>query len=274
MMALLKSVFFMLFYAVWLMLLFSITCLAMLVTLDADVSIWWARRVWSPVLVWISGSKLIVEGQENVDPRRPTIYASNHQSSLDIPIMFMAIPANVRFVAKHQLRYVPMLGWYLWLAGHIFVDRARRASAIASLDAASEKIRSGTSIIVYPEGTRSPDGRILPFKKGSFALALKARVPICPITVEGSGQVMPRARWDVRTGLVIRVKIGRPMDTTRFADNDREGLMRAVRDVIIRQSLELGGKGGDPDDVVAAPGIEGIGRPEERPANNGMRSAS
>ena len=273
MFALLKSAFFMLYAVASLLLLFPLTCLAMLVTLDPDVSIWWARRLWSPALIWITGSKLIVEGRQHVDPSRPTIYACNHQSSLDIPISLVAIPANIRFVAKEQLRHVPMLGWYLWIAGHIFVDRGHRARAIASLDRAAEKIRGGTSIIVYPEGTRSEDGRILPFKKGPFALALKARVPICPITIEGSGRVMPKGRWDVRMGEVIRVKIGPPMDTTGFAAEDREGLARAVREVVIRQSLELGGPGGDVEDAIAGAGVEGHG-PKERREDTALRPAS
>ena len=102
----------------------------------------------------------------------------------------------------------------------------------------------------------SDDGSVLPFKKGPFALALKSRVPVVPITIEGSGSVMPKNSWNIKPGPVY-VKIGKPIDTTRFAEDDREGLARAVRDVIIQQSLELGGKGGDPERAVAAAGVEG-----------------
>ncbi|MGZ3461163.1 MAG: lysophospholipid acyltransferase family protein, partial [Archangium sp.] len=116
-----------------------------------------------------------------------------------------------------------------------------------------------------PEGTRSGDGRVLPFKKGPFALALKARVPVVPITIEGSGKVMPKNSWNIQPGPVY-VKIGKPIDTTAFAEDDRVGLARAVRDVIIAQSLELGGKGGDPERAVAAAGVEGDG-PTRRSAS-------
>jgi 1-acyl-sn-glycerol-3-phosphate acyltransferase len=168
-----------------------------------------------------------------------------------------------RYVAKHQLRWVPLLGWYLWLAGHIFVNRSNRRAAIASLERASGQIRSGTSIVVYPEGTRSEDGRILPFKKGPFALALKARVPIVPVTIEGSWRVMPKNSWDIKPG-EIQVMIGAPIDTRTFAEDDREGLLRVVRDQIIEQSLLLGGRGGDREDTVAAAGMEGVGRGADR----------
>lgn len=242
---------------VWTLVCFTLAILAMVVTLNPANSVWVARELWSPVLLWAGGAKLEVLGQENVDPKRPTIYVANHQSTIDIPAHFMAVPVPFRYVAKSQLKWVPLIGWYLALAGHVFVNRSNRAKAIASLDAAAAKIRGGTSIFLYPEGTRSPDGRILPFKKGPFALALKARVPICPVTIEGSGKLMPKDTWNITPG-PIRVKVGKPIDTTAFAENDREGLARAVRDVIIADSLSMGGKGGDADDAVAAAGLEGV----------------
>ena len=253
--------------AVWSLISFVLAVLAMVLTLNPANSVWVARRIWSPVLLWAGGAKLEVIGGENVDPNRPTIYVANHQSTIDIPAHFMAVPVPFRYVAKSQLKWVPFIGWYLALAGHVFVNRDNRAKAIASLDAAAAKIRGGKSIFVYPEGTRSPDGRILPFKKGSFALALKSRVPICPVTIEGSGKLMPKSTWNITPG-AIRVKIGKPIDTTGFAENDREGLARAVRAVVIADSLSLGGKGGDVDDAVAAAGVEGSSAARPRAASS------
>ncbi len=259
----LRNLFCILVTAVATSVCFPLTLLAMLVTGNRGASVWVCRHLWSPVLLWAGGARLEVEGRENVDPSRPTIYVGNHQSTIDIPAHFVALPVNFRFVAKSQLRWVPLVGWYLWLAGHVFVNRANRASAISSLEKAAQKIRGGTSIFLYPEGTRSDDGSVLPFKKGPFALALKARVAVVPVTIEGSGRLMPKNRWKI-TPVTIRVKIGKPIDTTQFAENDREGLARAVRDVIIADSLAMGGKGGDADDAIAASGVEGIGRPEIR----------
>lgn len=252
----LRNLLCMVVAVVWTAVCFPMTVIVALLTLNPGATVWVARRLWSPLLIVTGGARLVVTGQENVDPERPTIYVSNHQSTLDIPIHFVTVPVNFRFVAKHQLKYVPFVGWYLWFAGHVFVNRGQRDKAIASLEDAARKIRGGTSVFLYPEGTRSEDGRVLPFKKGPFALALRARVPVVPITIEGSGTVMPKNSWNIQPGPVY-VKIGKPIDTTHFAANDREGLARAVRDVIIAQSLELGGKGGDRDDAVAAVGIEG-----------------
>ena len=164
----------------------------------------------------MAGARVEVEGAEHVDPRRPTLYACNHQSSIDIPVLFLALPVNLRFIAKEQLRWVPLVGWYLQLAGHILVDRSNRSRAIASLDRAAVDIaRRKISLIVFPEGTRSPDGRILPFKHGSFGLALKARIPVVPVTLEGSSGVMPRRSWRIRPGR-IRVRLGAPVEVDRF----------------------------------------------------------
>lgn len=258
-----RNVFCVFVAVFWLLVCFPLAMLAMLVTLDPGASIWWARRVWSPVLLWAGGARLQVQGREHVDPRRPTLYISNHQSTIDIPVLFMAIPANLRFVAKKQLAYVPLMGWYMAVAGYIFVDRGNRAKAIASLERAAQRIRKGVSLIMYAEGTRSPDGRILPFKKGPFQLALKSGVAVCPVTIEGSGKLMPKNRWTITPG-PIKVKIGAPIDTSRYGPEDRERLIHDVREVIIRQSLELGGPGGDMKDDVAEPGLEGIGRSVRR----------
>ncbi|MFP2933244.1 lysophospholipid acyltransferase family protein [Pyxidicoccus sp. 3LG] len=247
----------------WTLVSFPLAILAMVLTLNPANSVWVARRIWSPVLLWAGGGKLEVIGAENVDPKRPTIYVGNHQSTIDIPAHFMAVPVPFRYVAKSQLKWVPLIGWYLALAGHVFVNRTNRSKAIASLDAAAAKIRGGVSIFLYPEGTRSTDGRVLPFKKGPFALALKSRVPVCPVTIEGSGNLMPKSTWNITPG-PIRVKIGKPIDTTAFAENDREGLARAVREVIIADSLAMGGKGGDVNDAVADAGVEGVSKTRSR----------
>lgn len=239
----LRKLFLMFVAASHTLLMVPIACIAMLVTWNTSTSIWIARRLWAPVLLKAGGARLEVLGVENVDPRRPTIYVSNHQSTIDIPALLLAIPVDLRFVVKEELKYVPVLGWYLKVAKFIFVDRKNSARAIQSLTAASKRIRKGISIIIYAEGTRSNDGRMLPFKKGPFALALQAGVAICPVTVEGSGKIMPKNSWDVVPG-VIRIKIGAPLDPSRFGPNDREGLTRAVRDIMIAQSLELGGLGG------------------------------
>lgn len=258
--------FHMLVNAVWMSFLFPFALLAAILHPKSG-GMWVARDIWAPFLLWVARSKLRVYGQENVDPDRPTVYVANHQSAFDIPVLVMAVPTNFRYVAKSQLRWVPVLGWFLWIAGHVFVDRGNRQKAISSLDNAAARIRRGTSIMIYPEGTRSPDGRILPFKKGPFALALKAGVAVVPITIEGTARLMPKNSWKINLGQDIRVRIGKPINASQYGPNERERLMRDVRNVIIAQSLELGGKGGDKDDVVAATGQDGVSRSAQERAS-------
>jgi 1-acyl-sn-glycerol-3-phosphate acyltransferase len=236
----------------------------MLVTWNTDSSIWLARHAWAPFLLWAGGAKLTVEGLEHVDPARPTLYVSNHQSTIDIPVLFRAVDANLRFIAKRELQWVPVLGWYMWVARYVFVDRGNSARAIAALSAAAKRIREGTNLIVFPEGTRSSDRRVLPFKKGAFRLAIEAGAAICPVTIEGSGRLMPKSRWTITPG-PIRVRIGAPIEASRYAPEQVEALIRCVRDEIIEQSLALGGLGGDRDEAVAARGREGVAEPTVEP---------
>ncbi|MGH9750191.1 MAG: lysophospholipid acyltransferase family protein [Candidatus Polarisedimenticolia bacterium] len=161
-------------------------------------------------------------------PAGPCVYIANHQSQLDIPALIRALPASTRFIAKKELLYVPIFGWALWLAGFVFVDRRDRDKAIRSLEMAARKVRTGTPILVFAEGTRSPDGRLLPFKKGGFVLAMQAGVPIVPVTVRGGTEILPKGSLRIRPGR-IEVSIGDPIDTTRYSFETRDALIADVR---------------------------------------------
>jgi 1-acyl-sn-glycerol-3-phosphate acyltransferase len=256
-----RNLFCVLVAIVWTMVCFPLAALAIIVTFNASNSMYVVQRLWSPVLLWAGGAKLVVDGLENIPRGTPHIYVSNHQSTIDIPTLFMALGVDFRFAAKKSLKYVPMLGWYMSLAKFPFIDRSNHRDAVASLDKGGAQIRSGVNIVMFPEGTRSDDQRVLPFKKGPFALATKAGVGVVPVTIEGSGRLMPKNSWNITPG-VIHVRVGKPIDPAPFNEN-REALMVAVRDVIIEQSLAMGGKGGDKQNAVAAKGLEGIGRGPE-----------
>jgi|CXWL01.1.fsa_nt_gi 1-acyl-sn-glycerol-3-phosphate acyltransferase len=241
----------------WTTLMFPIVALVTTLSFGRSAATYWVKYVWAPVLLWGGGATLRITGREKVPKDKPIIYLANHQSTIDIPAIFYSLPGDFRAVAKKQLKYVPFLGWYLALAGFVFIDRGNTREAIASLDEAAKRIRDGTSVLIFCEGTRSPDGRILPFKKGPFALAMKAGVHICPIVIEGSGKLMPKNSWNITPG-AIDIAYGDLIDPNAFGD-DRAALVSAVRNQMIEMSLALGGKGGDRDNAVAARGHEGIG---------------
>lgn len=231
-----------LFLVVWSVLWISIAILATLVTFNRDLALVLARRTWAPALLKGTGAKVRVHPLPVVDWSKPHIFVMNHQSMLDIPCAFAFIPANLRFVAKHTLKYVPFLGWYMWLTKMVFVNRSDRSQALASLASAGEQIRSGASILAYPEGTRSADGSILPFKKGVFLLAIEAQVPIVPVAIEGSQRVLPPRGFRVRPE-DVELKIGEPIPTAGRRQEDRDALVAEVREALCRLHREIGGKG-------------------------------
>jgi 1-acyl-sn-glycerol-3-phosphate acyltransferase len=235
---------------VWSSFWITIALLGQILTFQPRVALALARSVWAPGLLKLNRIDLEIEGGERIDYSKPHIYVLNHQSMADTCAGFAAIRTDLRFVAKEILRYVPFLGWYMWATGMIFVDRSQSAKAIRSIQRAGERIRAGASIIAFPEGTRSRDRRIHPFKKGIFRVALEAGVPIVPVALEGGADVLPADGFRPRPG-VIRVAIGEPIDVTRYSVENRDRLIRDVRSALIDLHLAIGGAGGDKEDAVA-----------------------
>ncbi len=233
--------------------LFFVSIPVMLVTRSGTLPMWFARRVWAPSSLWLASVRLDVRRLASI-PDGPAIFAANHESALDILAVVAAVPRTVRFVAKEELFRLPVFGWHLALGGHVRVDRSDHARAVASLAEAARIVRAGTSLIVFPEGTRSRDGRVHPFKKGPFVIAMEAGSPVVPIAVSGAGAINPKGRIEVHPG-TLHVSIGTAVHPRDFAD--RTALLREVRHRIIEMHRETGGLGGDVDDAVAARGLEG-----------------
>lgn len=199
---------------------------------DPSLPLRFARHHWAPGMLRLAGADLRVEGSPAATADHPAIYVMNHQSSLDIPAAFAVLPVDLRFIAKHTLRKVPFLGWYMSWTGMVFVDRSNSTQAVGTLNSAAERVRGGISLLAYPEGTRSRDGRILPFKKGPFVLALQAGVPIVPIAIEGSIECMPAHLRPFRPG-VVRMAIGKPIPTAGLSMEHRDELVRQAREAVV-----------------------------------------
>lgn len=188
-------------------------------------------KVWSRTILWVCGVRTIVEGAEHADLSEPKVIMANHQSQVDIWMILAHLPRRLRFVAKKELRRVPIIGTVLVRGGHVLIDRKNLRRAFASYDKAAEQIRDGTSIVVFAEGTRSVNGELLPFKKGGFMMALKAGVPIVPVTIDGSAFVLPKGTWRFRPG-TVRIVFHKPIDTTGYSAETKIDLMEKVRDSI------------------------------------------
>lgn len=199
-----------------------------------------APRSWGRSLLAVAGIPVTVEGLERVDWSRPYVIASNHQSFVDIWVFAAKLPGRIRFVSKKELRRVPLFGHAMEASGHIFIDRRNRVAAFSVYDAAAKQIRSGTSAVVFVEGTRSRDGTLQAFKKGPFVLAIAAGVPVLPVYVAGTHAVLPRGACIPRPGPVT-LRVGEPIPTDGLSYEDRDALTRRCREAIVA----LAGRGVD-----------------------------
>jgi len=188
-------------------------------------------RTWSWLILKTSGIRVRVEGLEHVDPRETAIYCVNHQSAMDIPVLFVNLPVQFRFVAKRSLFRLPFMGSHLRRCGHIPVDRDRPHEAMRSMRKVAQEIREGKSVLLFPEGHRSRNGQLLPFKAGSFYIAILAGVPIVPITINGTPYVLKPDTYHVRAGQTEMI-VHPAISTQGLTLHDVDALSQKVRDAI------------------------------------------
>jgi len=187
----------------------------------------WLARWWSRGVLASAGVRLRVRSHAVLDPKQPYILMPNHLSSVDIWAVFLAAPFPVRFIAKKQLGQIPLFGWAMRAGRFIFIDRQNAVSARRSIEEAAARIRAGSSVVIFPEGTRSRDGKLGPFKKGGFHLAINSGVQIVPVAIRGSREVMPRGSLLIRPG-TVDIELGEPISTTGLATEDRQALLEKV----------------------------------------------
>lgn len=190
----------------------------------------WCARTWSRLILLTTRVRVDTSGLERLEPGRTYVFVSNHQSIYDIPILFWSLPYQLRIIAKESLGRFPFLGWHLRRTGHMLVDRTRPDRA-KIFGWASRLTSNGLSLIVFPEGTRSADGRVGRFKGGSFYLALEAGLPIVPLSVVGSRHVMLKGRLATYPGRV-RLIVHDPIDTRGLQGADAREFAERVRAIL------------------------------------------
>jgi 1-acyl-sn-glycerol-3-phosphate acyltransferase len=189
--------------------------------------------LWAKTLLKLSNVRVDVEGVENVLTDRPQIFMSNHQSDFDILIVLAYIPGQFRWIAKKELFKIPIFGKAMRNAGYIEIDRQHHENAMKSLEEAAQKIRNGKSVVTFPEGTRSKDGTIKPFKQGMFYLAIQSGIAIIPISIVGAHEIMPKRSLAIKTGK-IKMIIAPPVDVSSYSIETRAELIDKIRGIIVQ----------------------------------------
>ncbi|MEJ5300228.1 MAG: lysophospholipid acyltransferase family protein [Thermodesulforhabdaceae bacterium] len=207
----------------------------LLITKNPDLGHYYWARIWGLIQLKATGTKVIVRNKQFVNPKETYVYMGNHQSWFDIFVLLAYVPGQFRWLAKEELYKIPIVGQAMRLIGYIPIDRSNRAKAFESIDKAAEKIQEGASVMIFPEGTRSRDGVLQPFKKGGFILAIKSKKPILPISISGSYRIMRKGSWIVNPG-VITLTFHPPIPTENYSIDDRDHLISLVEKAI-RQGL-------------------------------------
>ncbi len=186
---------------------------------------------WARLTAYAAFMRIKVSGRNNIDPKQSYVVVVNHQSVMDIIALYGWLGIDFRWVMKQEIRKVPFLGYACYRVGHVYIDRKNQAAAIQSLEAAKERVHSGTSVLFFPEGTRTSSSALKPFKKGAFKMALDLGLPILPITLSGTDHVMPTKSLDLMPGKVDMV-VHPAISTEGMTEENIEELMQQSFDAI------------------------------------------
>lgn len=186
-------------------------------------------RLWARLLLLGGFVRVRARFEAPLDPRRGYVFMANHQSLFDIPALLVTLPGQTRFLAKRSLFRIPIFGWGLHAGGFVPVDRGDRKSGAETFAAALDRLRGGRSIVLFPEETRSLDGRLLPFKRGGFLLAKRSGFPIVPVAIRGSLAIQSKTSFLIRPG-TVEVRYGRPLDAADLPLRGDGALPEVVRD--------------------------------------------
>jgi len=218
-------------FLVWLYILITVPLYGLLAIITKKH--FWAT-FWCEGLLKILGIKLKVYAEEWPNPQRNYVFMCNHQSQLDIPVLEKILkPYNIRFLAKKSLFDIPFFGWGIRALGYVPVEREDPKEGLKSLLACVEKLKEGVSLVIFPEGTRSKTGELLPFKIGGFLIPLKARVPVCPIALWGTKDLLPKGSiWFRLKKREVKIYIGKVIEIENLTLRDKERLLKEVRGAI------------------------------------------
>jgi 1-acyl-sn-glycerol-3-phosphate acyltransferase len=191
------------------------------------------NAAWSRTLLRLIGTRVTVQGLENIDPQQAYVILSNHQSTSDIWVLAGYFPVNFRWVSKASLFWLPSIGWAMKSAGYISLKRGDPRDAVRSVEKCKEKLQQNISVLIFPEGTRSKDGSIQNFKIGGVKLAIEAQKPILPVTVIGTRDIIKKNGWQFNLKQPIHIIVDKPISASGYTKKDKDLLNQQVREVIL-----------------------------------------
>jgi len=189
-------------------------------------------RFWSVLIMKIIGSPTTVTGLDKIDTSRPYVYAVNHASALDIPMLYVDLPFQFRIVFKKELLSYPIVGWHLKRSGQICIDQQNPSGSIGSIRSALKGLKGGLPLVIFPEGGRTPDGEIKPFLPGAFFLAIKAQVDIVPVALVGSYELLPMNTYHIKPR-PLEMRVGQPIATAGYTLRNMEELSDKVHGAVV-----------------------------------------
>lgn len=235
------ALYYLYFFLIAVPILFSLTvltCIIILIGTAVGNGSWWGyypAMVWARVFCLLSLVKVSVKGRENIDKQTSYVFVANHQGSYDIFSVYGYLGHNFKWMMKKSLRKLMLVGYTCEKCGHIFVDRSSPTAIRRTIETAEERLRDGMSLVVFPEGARTLTGKMGPFKKGAYQLALEFHLPLVPVTIDGSFKVMPRTRYVPRPGHIV-LTIHKPIappdneaDRTEVIERTREAIESSLR---------------------------------------------
>ena len=199
----------------------------------------WFSRTWSWLIMNTIFSPVKVTGLDKVDTSRPHVYAANHASALDIPVLYVNLPFQFRIAFKKELLSYPVVGWHLKRSGQVCIDQQNPSHSISSIRAALKGLKGGLPLVIFPEGGRTPDGEIKPFLAGAFFLAIKAQVDVVPVALVGTYELLPMNTYHIKCR-PLEMRVGEPISTTGMTMKDLEALsgrvQKALEELYYRES--------------------------------------
>jgi len=188
----------------------------------------WFSRAWSWLIMKTIASPVEVTGMQTIDTLKPQVYAANHASAMDIPVLYVNLPFQFRIVFKKELLSYPVVGWHLKRSGQVCIDQQKPTKSIASIRSAVKSLQAGMPLVIFPEGGRTPDGEIKPFLPGTFFLAIKAQVDVVPVALVGTYELLPMDTYHIKPR-PLEMRVGEPISTAGLKLRDMEALSAKVK---------------------------------------------